>query len=270
MIDDVTGKDVGEHVMAFFDDGTSTPPEVSDNVTGPVAISRAPSLTATATEPADPVTAWAMAETSYRKSAAGKMGANQVGGNVMVSAPAPALSETIEVANWAMAEASYRKSAATPTGTPQPGSRSAIQSGLLPVPAPRRKEATPFAEAPFKAPVRGVNALAALRPDLKSGAVIQAAQASEAKAAIRAARQGATSLAAVNFYDAQQVVKVGTPTVRQSAQRPATPPSGAIAADGGWFSDSMLSALSKYDNGAALVGATPTRNDKPNRIDLAR
>ena len=223
MIDDVTGKDVGEHVMAFFDDGTSTPPEVSDNVTGPVAISRAPSLTATATEPADPVTAWAMAETSYRKSAAGKMGANQVGGNVMVSASAP-----------------------------------------------RRKEATPFAEAPFKAPVRGVNALAALRQDLKSGAVIQAAQASEAKAAIRAARQGATSLAAVNFYDAQQVVKVGTPTVRQSAQRPATPPSGAIAADGGWFSDSMLSALSKYDNGAALVGATPTRNDKPNRIDLAR
>ena len=95
-------------------------------------------------------------------------------------------------------------------------------------------------------------------------------QASEAKAAIRAARQGATSLAAVNFYDAQQVVKVGTPTVRQSAQRPATPPFGAIAADGGWFSDFMLSALSKYDNGAALVGATPTRNDKPNRIDLAR
>ena len=89
MIDDVTGKDVGEHVMAFFDDGTSTPPEVSDNVTGPVAISRAPSLTATATEPADPVTAWAMAETSYRKSAAGKMGANQVGGNAMVSAPTP-------------------------------------------------------------------------------------------------------------------------------------------------------------------------------------
>ncbi|PPR66440.1 MAG: hypothetical protein CFH02_01756, partial [Alphaproteobacteria bacterium MarineAlpha3_Bin1] len=117
---------------------------------------------------------------------------------------------------------------------------------------------------------RGVNALAALRQDLKSGAVIQAAQASEPKATIRAARQGATSLAAVNFYDAQQVVKVGTPTVRQSAQRPATPPSGAIAADGGWFSDSMLSALSKYDNGAALVGATPTRNDKPNRIDLAR
>ena len=144
MIDDVTGKDVGEHVMAFFDDGTSTPPEVSDNVTGPVAISRAPSLTATATEPADPVTAWAMAETSYRKSAAGKMGANQVGGNVMVSAPAPALSETIEVANWAMAEASYRKSAATPTGTPQPGSRSATQSGLLPVPAPGARKQRPL------------------------------------------------------------------------------------------------------------------------------
>ena len=92
MIDDVTGKDVRKHVMAFFDDDTSTPPEVSDNGTRLVAISRAPSLTAIATEPTNPVTAWAMAETSYRKSAAGKIGANQVGGNAMVSAPASALS----------------------------------------------------------------------------------------------------------------------------------------------------------------------------------
>jgi len=74
MIDDVTGNDFGENVIVFFDDDTSTLPEVFDNGTGPVAISRAPSLTAIATEPTDPVTVWAMAETSYRKSAAGKMG----------------------------------------------------------------------------------------------------------------------------------------------------------------------------------------------------
>jgi hypothetical protein len=118
--------------------------------------------------------------------------------------------------------------------------------------------ATPYAEAPSKAPVRGINALAALRQDLKAGAVLQVTQGAEAKAVIRESRQGATSLAAATFTRARQVAK------RDDI------PAGAIAAEGGWFSDSMLSALSKYDNGAALAGAAPTRNDKPNSIDLAR
>ena len=147
MIDDATGMDMGEHVMAFFDDGTSGPPEVSDNGTGPVAISPAPvgntsagnALAASAT---DPVTAWAMAEASYRKSAAEKMAATQAG------APTPALSDTIDVANWAMAEASYRKSAAASSKTPSPASQPELSS----VPAPRRKGATPYAKAPSKAP----------------------------------------------------------------------------------------------------------------------
>jgi hypothetical protein len=152
MIDDATGKDMGEHVMAFFDDGASTPPEVSDHGTGPVAISPAPvgntlvgnTLAASATEPTDPVTAWAMAEASYRKSAAEKTAADQASSNaasyraqapvpvsvpasVLALAPTPtpasgsppiattALSDTIDVANWAMAEASYRKSAVAST-----------------------------------------------------------------------------------------------------------------------------------------------------------
>ncbi len=278
MIDDATGMDMGEHVMAFFDDGTSGPPEVSDNGTGPVAISPAPvgntsagnALAASAT---DPVTAWAMAEASYRKSAAEKMAATQAGGitasfqvqapvpaSVMASAPTPALSDTIDVANWAMAEASYRKSAAASSKTPSPASQPELSS----VPAPRRKGATPYAEAPSKAPIRGINALAALRQDLKAGAVLQAARASEAKAAIAESRQGATTLAAANFNSARPVAKGRTAS--PATQRPA----GAIAAEGGWFLDSMLSTLSKYDNGATLAGAALTRNDKPNSIDLAR
>ncbi|MDA1089138.1 MAG: hypothetical protein O3A85_02325 [Proteobacteria bacterium] len=247
MIDDTTGKDMGQHVMTFFNDGASTLPEVSDTGTGPVAMST------------DPVTAWAMAEASYRTSVAGKTAATE---------PSPiattALSETIDVANWAMAEASYRKSAATSTVTPSPVSQPAHQSELRPAPM-----ATPLAEAPAKATVRGRSALAALRQDLQAGAVPQAAQAapiSGAKAAMAESRQGATSLAAASFNGVRQGASEG----RSPASQPAIPPAGAIAAEGGWFSGTMLSALSKYDNGAALARAALPGIEKPNSIDLAR
>jgi len=51
---------------------------------------------------------------------------------------------------------------------------------------------------------------------------------------------------------------------------------GAIAAKGGWFSNTMTSALSKYDNGAVLAGAaaadTAAANNAPKTsgIDLSR
>lgn len=242
IIDDATGKDMGEHVMAFFEGEESGYPEVSDAGNEPVAVSAAPPEAPGSPGAIDPVTAWAMAETSYRKSAAGKAAAIPARGdaapyrNQASAAAATALSETVEVANWAMAEASYRKSAAVSSPVSQ------TINTVKPAPAP-------YAEAPPKAPRSGADALAALRRDLKAGAVVQAAEA-------------AATLAAAS-YDRTRNPAPGS-------GKPADPPPGAIAAQGGWFTDTLLSALEKHDTGAAPGGTAVSGNRRPSSIDLAR
>jgi len=198
-----------------------------------------------------------MAEANFRNAAAQKSTAVPVADKIASYqakatelASASALSESVDVANWAMGEALYRKSAAA--------SRPAKHPDTTMPPAPQPKQATPFAEAPSQTPTRGNGALAALRRDLKAGAMLQAAQSAAWKS-----HQSAAMLAAANVDQTRQ------PATTQ------TPP-GAIAAKGGWFSNTMTSALSKYDNGAVLAGAaaadTAAANNAPKTsgIDLSR
>ncbi|MFQ5764802.1 MAG: hypothetical protein ACE5GT_07735 [Rhodospirillales bacterium] len=72
LIEEGTGKDVGEHVVAFLDDREPDGPQAPDaqgEVVADVGVRANPSRPM----PIDPVTAWAMSEVAYRKSAAEKI-----------------------------------------------------------------------------------------------------------------------------------------------------------------------------------------------------
>ena len=69
----------------------------------------------------------------------------------------------------------------------------------------------------------------------------------------REARQRTASIAAASY------ARQANPVSNRSAARPAA---GAIASEGGWFIDTMLSALGKYDDSDTLAHqavAAPTR-----------
>ena len=238
IIDDATGKDMGEHVFAFFEDEAGNAPQISAGEDRPIAIAApmaAPMATAMAIDGVqvaevengaiDPVTAWAMAETSYRKSVAGK------------STNAPAAGAPMPDEIWP-----YREQAAAPK--PDLGWNSASL----------------YTQPTDTAPVRGINALAALRADLKAGGFVKTTETANA---IRGIRQESSSLAAAT-YERQQAANT---TRKPNA---VTPPPGAIAAEGGWFTGTMLTALGRYQEGANLGDSAIAGNRRQAGVDLTR
>ena len=273
LVDEATGKDMGEHVLALFDEPEFDQPEVSGTGRGPVAVAAAPTSTtvfsysavstgpvsgkdAVASDALDPVTAWAMAETSYRQSAAGLSPAadNTPNGQPNMQRDAVSVSQTATVAEWARAEASYRKAAAKALPTrargakPQtaqaPGWKNASPYAAISSPAPVSASvpvSTPVASrVSARVPTRDFDALAALRNDLLAGGKPAMAQAAST---VRETRQRTASIAAASYARQQ-------PGTGRSAPSSAA---GAIASESGWFSDTMLSALSKYDDSDKLA-----------------
>ena len=253
IIDDATGKDMGEHVLAFFEDEEGNAPQISADEDRPVAI--APAVIASTAPMAtpispgaievaeagngaiDPVTAWAMAETSYRKSAAGKSTNARPGAIPMPDEVRP-----------------YREQAAAPK--PALGGNSASFT--------TQPTAQDSAKAPVRGPFRGIDALAALRADLKAGGFVKTADTANA---IRDIRQGSSALAAAT-YERQQAANT---TRKPNAVTPAiTPPPGAIAVEGGWFTGTMLSALGRYHEGANLDDSAIAGNRRQVGVDLTR
>jgi hypothetical protein len=248
IIDDATGKDMGEHVLAFFEDEEGNAPQISAGEDRPVAIAAAtPMVTSLSlggiqvadveTGAIDPVTAWAMAETSYRKSTAGKSTNTHPGAASMPDEVRP-----------------YREQAAAPK--PALGWNS-----VSPTTRPTTQDS---ARAPVRGsawgPARGIDALAALRSDLKAGGVVKTAETANAS---RDIRQRSSSLAAAT-YERQQAANIP----RKS--NAATPPPGAIAAEGGWFTGTMLSALGRYQEGANIGGSAIAGNPRQAGVDLTR
>jgi len=288
LVDEATGKDMGEHVLAFFEDAGPDQPQVSGTAPKPVAVAAAPasktvsSYSAVSTTPVpsagvetmDPVTAWAMAENSYRQSAAGQVPVsdNTAKGKPGIQRTNLSVSQTTTVAEWARAEASYRKAAAKARPTPTTGAKP--ETAL----APGWKNASPYAaisssvsaSAPVSSPIssprasrasagvpaRDFGALAALRKDLLAGG--RPAMARAASTA-RETGQRTASIAAASYARHQPApAKQTNPAPARSM---ASPAAGAIASEGGWFSDTMLSALGKYDESDKLArrAAAPAR-----------
>ena len=109
-------------------------------------------------------------------------------------------------------------------------------------------------------PVVGINALEALRQDLKAGGVKKTA---EATTTIRESRQRAALFAASAYGP-----RLPANETRKTGAAPDTPletPPGAVAPLGGWFSGTMLTAYGKYQNSANLTG-----QERPVAIDMMR
>jgi len=112
--------------------------------------------------------------------------------------------------------------------------------------------------------VVGINALAALRQDLKAGGVKKTA---EATITIRESRQRAALFAASAYgprLPANETRKTGAAPDRPPDAPLETPP-GAVAPLGGWFSGTMLTAYGKHQNSANLTG-----QERPVAIDMMR
>jgi hypothetical protein len=240
LIDDATGMDMGEHVMAYFEDAVSDQPQVSGTSPEPHAIAWGSTSTTVSSYSAspkdagqaiDPITAWAMAEYSYPHSVAGEfpVSENTPEGLPNEQRASLSVSQTATVAEWARAEGSYCKAAAKAQPTRMQGAK------LKTAKAPGWKNTSPYAAisspalatASAGAPTRKIDALAALRKDLLAGG--------------KPAMSRAASL------------------TRGARQRTAA---GAIASEGGWFTDTMSSALGKFDDSDTLARqavAAPTR-----------
>jgi len=102
-------------------------------------------------------------------------------------------------------------------------------------------------------PARGLDALSALRNDLLAGGRTETARTASAT---RQARQRTATLAAASYARQQHAPAKQVPSIQVPA---GTPPSGAIAARGGWFSETMLTALGKYEDDANLAHPAAVR-----------
>ena len=210
-IEDATGKDMTEHAMALFRGEDSDVPEVASAEAETVIDIGAQSFAAKGPETnaaqgaepeaVDPVTAWAMAETTFRRTAAEKSRMS-LGGDI-------------------------------------PGDAD-------PIPHPERAEAPVAPAAPKDN--NGENTIRVVSD--ASGLVWASSVLQETKQSAR--------LYAAQAYDRpdQKDNRTGKPL-----NRPV--PAGAVAYRGGWFSDTMLTALESYKSGASLAG-----NERPATVDL--
>jgi len=249
LVDDATGKDLGEHALAFFDDEYKDAPETTARNGEAVADvgRRGSSFSPLETSPVpatpgavDPITAWAMSEIANRKSGPGNLSA--LGGNLT---PEERGALVLEKAGLIPEE---RGALVEDVATLIPEERGALVEEFAALPTPptapwKVAEATgQKAEHKFNKVLEWASAASALRQTKQSGALF-----------------------AANTYANTQTADSEKKTARTSTRTPAPTPPGALAPEGGWFSDTMLGALGKYKDGADL-------NDK-NRtaaIDLRR
>ncbi|MCH7936014.1 MAG: hypothetical protein IH994_02850 [Proteobacteria bacterium] len=251
LVDDATGKDMGEHVMAFFENeepaaqGAEPAGEMVVADIGARAGFVQPETSPAAQSPGgpealDPVSAWARSEVAFRHSNVG-------GGRLMLEG------EIQDIEPFPAQEKAAAPKLVT-TGVLAPSAPATVVAAAVTL-APGWQGVSPYApvqSAPYApsarpvaldGPVFGIDALAALRRDLKAGAVKKTA---EAAATISETRKTGTA----------------------SDTPPDTPldtPPGAVAPLGGWFSETMLSAYGKYQNSANLAG-----HERPVAIDMTR
>ena len=229
LIREATGKDMGEHVVALFDAGT--PDKATAAKAAPTVVADAGSATAiiSPTEAVDPVTAWAMGEAAYRNAIATKAQTSrtapaEVVASAVPASPAAFVASADEVREWAALTVSTAPAVNVSDGR-------TWASLTTPVPAATAQSAT----APTEATVRR-DRNAAIR---------------DATATIRRTRRSAAVMSPSNFARPAEP----DDERKTAADRPA--PFGAVAANGGWFTDAMLSAHEKYRNNAGLYGQAP-------------
>ncbi len=219
IFEETTGKDVGEHVMAFFtDDGPD-----DDGTATAAAVAEADFETAaggTMAEP-EPVIPW----TSPLPAPVKKLALAPLPPSTSIDVPQP-------VAPPAHAQGAFL-----------PPNRSFLAEDAIDGPAAQGGSAS--RPSPSSAPLR---AAAADNPGV--------APSDTMAVLLRESEKEADAFAAI-----QQRMASATPespkTTRAAAWETAQRVAGALAPQGGWFSEVMLSALAKYEESAELARTTP-------------
>ena len=274
LIDDATGKDMGEHVMAFFDNeepgapgnGPAEERAVADVGARAGFVRPETSQAFQPPEALDPVSAWARSEVAFRHSAVGGgrlmlegeiLDIETLPGREKAAAPNPVLTGSLAPN---APEASVVAAVTPAPGWPAPGWKGV--SPYAPVQsAPKAPAVSSSAQpAALDGPLAGIDALAALRQDLMAGG---AQKTADAVTTIRENRRGAALFAASTF--GPQPPANETRKTEAAPDTPLDTPPGAVAPAGGWFSETMLSAYGKYQNSANLTG-----NERPVALDMTR
>ncbi len=209
VIEETTGKDMGEHMVAYFTDDDApvtktAQAEVEDDALTLGITSRTPNAAGTDAE--DPVTAWARAELAYRSELAQRQGGRP-------SQPSRAMAFD-PVSAWA---------AETLQSTAAAGRQnSAAATASNPAPA-----------APATAPLEAFS-------DNPSGDEILAEADRRIARALAVRKQRLETAAAAYRANPGSLFASDEP-----ARNPASVP-GAAAVEGGWFTEAMLSGLTGY------------------------
>lgn len=216
LIRDATGKDVGQHVMAMFDQPAPRPSELAE-AGGPVVADagakagEAAVANARESEALDPVTHWAMEEVAFQQAMAVKVQSSmepRPTARERASMPIPAVTAAYD------------------------NSRQALVASGLAQPAPQ----PPASPTPARL-------------------MVDSAGAAKAQSIIRHTKRSAAMMAAAGYGRADQPAERRNseqPGAASPGASLATPP-GAVAPLGGWFAEAMLEAHGRYQ--AAAVAA---------------
>ncbi|NQU62531.1 MAG: hypothetical protein HQ512_15465 [Rhodospirillales bacterium] len=256
LVDDATGKDLGEHALALFDDDYKDAPETvsqggetvadvgrrADSFGPPPGTPQAPATAGTV----DPITAWARSEIASRKSTPEDRGAFVMEKADLAPEERGALVEEVigDVAGLTPEErgALVEEFVGLPTVTaPASGHAIALPTGA----APGWKGASPYAPP---APIAVADAGSSKNIDVLEWAT--------AVSTLREAKQSAALYTAKTYEKTpvEQSEKKASQAPQATTQTPPHTPPGALAPEGGWFSETMLTALGRYKEGANLSG----------------
>jgi len=216
LIRDATGKDLGQHVMAMFDQPAPRPSELA--AAGGLVVADAGAKAGEAavanareSEALDPVTHWAMEELAFRQAVAVKVQSSMQSRPEIrerASLPIPAVTAAYDNSRRALVAAGLAQPAPQPPASPMP-----------------------------------------------ARLTVDAAGAAKAQSIIRHTKRSAAMMAAAGYGRADQSAErrnSDEPAAASSGASLATPP-GAVAPLGGWFSEAMLEAHGRYQ--AAAVAA---------------
>ena len=241
LVNEATGKDVTEHAIAFFENTDADQHKAASISTKSIPFNAATTSTnisfssreltqnTNSDKPINPVTAWAMAETSYRQSASDQI---STADNTTYEHPHMyknifSDTKTIVVTEWARTETSFRKAAFEA--------------------APSSKETTKPLTTQATAK-NSLNTLTAVNNNLSANKNLSIAH-EPPKLKIHSHH---TTKNVADVYARQQSMTIRR-AILATKNLPASPAPGAIATEGGWFSDTMLSALEKRNDGGKPV-----------------
>ncbi len=212
LIRDATGKDLGQHAMAMFDQQTPRPSEVAE--AGGLVVADAGTRSANAvvasahespheSEALDPVTHWAMEEAAFQQAMAAKVQSSmEVRPEVRqrAAAPMPAVAAAYDHSRQALVAAGLAEPAPTPASRP---------AGRL---------------------------------------MAESTGAPKAQSIIRHTKRSAAMMAAAGYGRIGQPAE--RRNGEEPGDEAAATPPGAVAPLGGWFADTMLKANDKYQAAA--------------------